>query len=96
MRRKNTEPLADVIRQYLKVVGADKRLKEIRLKREWENIIGRTIAKRTHILDIKKGVCYLKVNSSVIKHELSMIKSDLIFKLNENAGEQIIFDIKFI
>ena len=96
MRRKNTEPLAEVIQQYLKFVGADKRLKEIRLKKEWENIIGKTIAKRTYILDIRKGVCYLKVNSSIVKHELSMIKSDIIFKLNESAGDEIIYDIRFI
>ena len=47
MRRQNTEPLKAVIDRYLKAIGADKKLKEIRLVQQWEEIIGRNIARAT-------------------------------------------------
>ena len=96
MRRSNTEPLKDVLKQYLKAIGADKKLKEIRLKNNWEEIMGRSIALKTEKIYINKGIFYVKINSSVLKHELSMMKQAVLDKLNKEAGEKLIYDIKFI
>ena len=95
MRRRNTETLKEVIEQYLRAVGADKRLKEIRLSKQWEEIMGRSIAMRTEKIEIRNGIFHIKINSSVVKHELSMIKQELIKKLNDTAGEKLVNDIKF-
>jgi len=94
MKRKNTQPLKEVIDRYLKIIGADKRLKEIRLKEQWEEIIGKNIAAKTEKIVIKDGTVHLLVPSSVVKNELRMVKSEIIRRFNEAAGENIIRDLK--
>ncbi len=96
MRRNNTEPLKNVLMQYLKVIGADKKLKEIRLKNNWEEIMGKSIALKTEKIYINKGTFFIKISSSVLKYELAMMKHAVIDKLNKTAGENLIKNIKFI
>ena len=96
MRRQNTEPLKAVINRYLKAIGADKKLKEIRLVQQWENIIGRNIARATDDIFIKSGILFLKFNSPVVKHEVLMIKQEILKKMNDIAEEKLIYDIRII
>ena len=94
MKRKNTEPLKQVIQRYLRIIGAEKRLKEIRLKREWENIIGKGIASKTKKIEIKDGVVHLIIPSPIVKNELRMVKTEIIKRFNEAAGENLIRELK--
>ena len=96
MRRQNTEPLKEVLERWLKAVGADKKLKEIRLVNQWEEVIGRNIARSTKDIYIKNGILYLEIISPVVKHEILMLKQGIIKKMNEMAGEIIITDLKLI
>ncbi len=90
MKRSNTQTLKEAINSYFKAMGIDKKLKEIRLVESWEDIVGITIAKSTRGIYIKNSVLYLKINSSIIRHELLMIREGLIKRVNEKAGEQLI------
>ncbi len=96
MRRNNTEPLKNVIRRYLQAIGADHKIKELQLKRNWEELMGVNIAEQTEYIYIKKGVFHIKLRSSVVKHELSMMKTEIIERLNSDAGETLINDVVFL
>ncbi len=94
MKRKNTEKLGLVIDRYLKIIGADKRLKEIRLQNRWEEIIGKNIASKTQKITIRDGVVHLLIPSSIVKNELRMVKTEIIRRFNEASNENIIKDVK--
>ena len=96
MRRTNTEPLKDVIQRFLKIYGGDRKIKEIKLQRAWGNITGINVEKQTEFVKINKSTFYVKINSSVVKYELSMMKSKIIQRLNEEAGETLIDEIIFL
>ncbi len=96
MRRNNIEPLKAVIQRYLHAIGAKQKIKEIQLKNNWENLMGVNIKAQTEYIFIKKGVFYVKITSSVVKHELSMMKSIIIQRMNNIAGETLINDIVFL
>ena len=96
MRRNNTEPLKDVITRYLRAIGAEHKVKEIQLKKSWEELMGKNISEQTEYIYIKKGVFHLKLRSSVVKHELSMMKTHIIDRLNQEAGETLINDVVFL
>ncbi len=96
MRRTNTEPLKDVIQRFLKIYGADKKLKEIRVQNSWGKIMGASIERQTEFVNVRKSTFYVKLNSSVLKHELLMMKSKIIKRLNEEAGETLIDKIVFL
>ncbi len=96
MRRTNTEPLKEVIRQFLKIYGNDTKIKEVRLQNAWGKIAGKTIEQQTEFVKISKSVFYVKLSSSILKHELMMMKSQIITRLNEEAGENMITKIVFL
>ena len=93
MRRTNSQPLKDVINDYLRALGIDTKIKEVRLIRNWEEVIGKTVAKSTQNIYIKNRILFVHLNSSIIRNELLMIKTGLIQALNNKAGENLIDDI---
>jgi len=96
MKRNNTEPLKNVIQRYLHAIGAKQKIKEIQLKNSWDKIMGVNITGQTEYIFIKKSIFHVKISSSVVKYELSMMKSVIIERLNTEAGETVIEDIVFL
>jgi len=93
MRRKNTQKLNEVIDKYLEALDVNGKLKEVRLIRSWEEVVGRLIARKTDRIFIREGVLFVYMNSSVARSELSMVRESLVEKLNQKAGGQVIRDI---
>ncbi len=96
MRRTNTEPLKEVIQRFLRIYGADRKIKEIKLQNSWGKIAGVNVENQTEFVKVNKSTFYIKLSSSVVKHELLMMKSQIISRLNEEAGETLITDIVFL
>ncbi len=95
MRQKKFEPISNVLSNYLKALGIDKKINETRLIGAWESVVGKMIAKSTTQIDIRNGVLEVHIRSSVIKNELLLLKEGLILELNKSAGEQVIHNIVF-
>lgn len=95
MRKSNTQKLQEVLKESLKELNIDEKIKEVRLLKSWEDIVGKTIAKYTNGLYINKKKLFVTLHSSVVRNELYMVKDGLIQKLNEVAGEELIEDIVF-
>ena len=93
MRKSNTEPLGAVLKEYLKSLGLDKKLCEIRLIDSWPEVVGLSVAKRTASLYIKNRVLFVYLNSSVVRAELLRIRDSLPKALNDKAGAVIIDEI---
>ena len=94
MSEKNQKPLKDVVDQLLRAYGLGERLDEISLVKSWEETVGKMIAKHTTDIYFKRGVLYIKLDSAPLRHELSLAKSKLIEKLNDQAGKRMVLDIK--
>lgn len=93
MRKKNTQPIGDVIKEYLKALKIDDKLKEVQLIKSWDDVVGKTIARSTNTIYIKNRKLFVKLNSSVIRNELFMLREGLKKALNDKAGEEIIDEI---
>ncbi len=95
MKRSNTQNISDVIKEYIKTMRIDTRIKEIQATHLWDEVVGKTIAKRTDNLYIKNKVLYVKVNSSIVKNELFMIKDGIVKAINEKMADAVIEDVVF-
>ncbi len=62
----------------------------------WPEIMGTAIANRTSQIYISNGKLFVRIESSVIKNELLIMKSAIIDKLNERAGSKVIAEIVFL
>ncbi len=95
MSKNDIQKLSQVIGDYLKVLRIDKKVQEARLIRNWETVMGKTIARDTESIYIKNGTLYLKLKSPVLRNELLMGKSKMLTLLNEGYNEPVIKDVIF-
>ncbi len=96
MKRKNNEQsLKEVIGELLKVYKLDGRMNEVRLISSWEKVVGKMIAKHTKDMYISRRKLYVKLDSSVLRDELSYSKTKILGMLNEEAGTEVIDEVVF-
>ena len=95
MKKDNTKKMGEVLGEYVKEMQLKKKLNEVRLKESWEDIVGKTIARSTQKIFIKQNVLFVYLSSSVIRHELMMIKTPLLERINEISFEEIL-DLKLL
>lgn len=95
MRKNNTELLSDVIRQVLKAQKLDVHLYEKMLIEAWPVVLGDNLVKYTTDLVIRKKVLYVSLSSSVLRHDLSLSKTQIMQSLNKQVGTEVIVDIIF-
>lgn len=93
MKRTEIQSIGSVIKEYLKENKFDRKLAEVNIVSSWESIVGRSIARATSSVSIKDGILHLHMKSSIVRHELLMVRSDLMRAINEKAGFEIVKDI---
>ncbi|PKP09679.1 MAG: DUF721 domain-containing protein [Bacteroidetes bacterium HGW-Bacteroidetes-4] len=93
MKRSSTQPLKEVIQEYLEALKMNSKLKEVSLISNWENMVGRTVARATKDIYIKDKKLFVVLKSSVVRNELALIKEPLIKRMNEEAKAEVIIDL---
>jgi len=95
MERSNIQTLKQIIEKFLKETPLQSKLNERRLIESWDETMGKSVARGTGKLYIRDRILYVHLNSSVLRNELYMLKDEILEKLNEQAGENVIKDIVF-
>jgi predicted nucleic acid-binding Zn ribbon protein len=90
MRKSNTQPLGDVLKEYVRSMNMERKLKEMDVVASWEAILGKTIAHYTRKIYLSKKILYVELTSSVVKNELMMMRENIRLRLNEEAGEEMV------
>jgi predicted nucleic acid-binding Zn ribbon protein len=93
MRRTEIQSIGSVIKEYLKENKFERKLAEVDIVSSWELIVGRSIAKATSTVSIKNSTLHLHMKSSIVRHELLMMKSDLMRAINDRAGFEIVKEV---
>lgn len=90
MRKSNTQPLGDVLREYVSAMKFERKLKEVDVVQSWEKLLGKSIAGYTRNIYLSKRILYVEISSSVVKNELVMMREEIRKRLNELAGEEMV------
>ena len=93
MRRSKTISLAEAMKDYIREMNLEDKLREVNIISSWEEIVGKAISSRTSRIFIKDHILYVHLGSSVVRNELLMLRETIKEKLNEKAGSEIIKDI---
>ena len=93
MRRNKTLSLAEVLQDYVKKMHFEDKLLEVNALNAWESVVGQTLNRHTKNIYIKDGVLFVKLDSSVVRNELAMLKQPLMKKINETVGAEVVSDI---
>ncbi len=95
MKRRNSEKIGDVVRQYLRDEGLETPLNQYRLINGWGDVMGKGIYAYTGDIFIKNQTLFVKIKSSVLRQELTIGRKNIVKRLNDHVGAQVIIDIKF-
>ena len=93
MRDSNQQSLKEALKQYLKEYRLKDKITETQVIGAWPKLMGPSIARHTKELELRKGTLIIRLDSSVLREELSYGKQKIIRTLNEFAGEELIKDI---
>jgi predicted nucleic acid-binding Zn ribbon protein len=93
MEKADIRKIRDVLQEFLRENKLDVKLRERGLIDSWEELMGKTISRATKKIYIKEGKLFIVISSSVIRNELYMLKQEIVKKLNEKAGEDIITEL---
>ncbi|HOK38273.1 MAG: DUF721 domain-containing protein [Bacteroidales bacterium] len=93
MRRSQTLKLSEILKMTFTSPKLADGLDMVRAKNLWTEICGQHVACVTEDILVKNNIIYVKINSSIIKTEILMIKAEIIKRINQELGRDFIKDI---
>ncbi|MDA3928760.1 MAG: DUF721 domain-containing protein [Prolixibacteraceae bacterium] len=95
MRRKETQNISDILKQFTKESAYEQKLIENRVIGNWGKVLGTGIANSTRKMYISDRILFVYIDSSVMRQELLMIRSQIQEALNKSVGKVVIDNIIF-
>lgn len=96
MRKANDKSLKEAIEQMLQVYKIKRRFDETAVIASWSQLVGKPVANRTKELFVRDKKLFLRIESSVVKNELMLMRTQIIDKINEEAKAIIVEEIIFL
>ena len=90
-----TKSVGDAIEELIAQLGIKKKLHEQDAFLVWDQAVGERIAKIAIPTRMLRGTLIVSVKSGAWRNELSMRKQEIIRRINELVGDEILKDIKF-
>lgn len=86
--------LDDVVGQFLRHEGLETPLQQKRLIDAWGKVAGNVVEKYTAEKFIRNQTLFVKIQNPALRSDLSMMRSELVRKLNAEVGSMLITDVK--
>ena len=94
-QKKSIKSIDTALDELIENLGIRKKLTELDAIYYWETVVGKQIAQMTEATRILKGILFVNVKTSTWRNELTLRKKEIIEKLNNYLGKDIVKDIKF-
>ena len=94
---KNSSPrrIGELIPALLEKLGLSQGLHDYQVLERWPDVVGPKIAEVTVAERIRDGKLWVSVSHPAWRNELTFMKRELIGKINEAVGDNIVKDIIF-
>lgn len=93
MFKRQVQSLSEVLHQLLRQDGLETPLRQKRLLDAWETVTGLMVARYTGEKFIKNQTLHVKITNPALRQDLSMMRSQLLKRLNAEVGAMVISDI---
>ena len=95
MFKRDVQQIKDLILRNLRAQGLETPLLQKRLIDAWPTVMGEVIAGYTKNLHIRNQTLFVHLTNPALRADLSMQRQEIVRKLNESVGSQVIADIRF-
>ncbi len=89
-RKKENQPLGAVLQDFIKENRLEKGMDVVDTRTAWKNLMGNGVNNYTSAVELRNGVLYVSLSSSVLREELSHGTSKIIKMINENLGKEVV------
>ena len=96
MRKPNDITLKEGIEKLLSVYKLRGKYDQTSVVALWPELMGKAIANRTTQIYVTNKKLFVRIESSVIKNDLLMVRTGIIQKINERTGSEVITEIVFL
>jgi len=96
MRKTNDKSLKEAIEQMMQVYKIKRRYDETGVIAHWPELVGKPVANRTKEIYIHDKKLFLRIESSVVKNDLMLMRTQIISKINEEARANLVEEIIFL
>ena len=96
MAAANITALDEALIAYLRESGLEKSVLEVQIEEAWPRVMGDTVTRLTRSVEVKDGVLFVRVNSAALKAQLFENRFELVGKLNEFVGAQVLRDCRIL
>ena len=95
--KRNSFPssVGEILERVFNKFSIDKKLKEVKALKLWEEVMGEKISRHSLPLFVRKGNLFVRVDSSGWLTQLTYLKHEIISELNERLGGESIKNIYF-
>lgn len=88
--------LSEALVGFLRESGLEQSVLEVQIADAWPQVMGDVVNRLTRSVEVKKGVLYVRVNSAALKTQLFENRFELVRKLNDAVGAQVIKDCRIL
>ncbi|PUZ23129.1 DUF721 domain-containing protein [Chitinophaga parva] len=85
--------IGDALKDYINKSRMKPRLTEVRVQENWEQLMGKTIARYTQNIQLIDGKLIITSNVAPLKQELNYSKDKIIQLVNEMLGEVAVREV---
>lgn len=94
MKRREVKSISELLPQFLREEGLETPLLQKRLLDSWESVVGPSVGRYTGNKYISDQVLHVKILNPALRQDLSMMRTQLLKRLNEAVGASIIVDVR--
>lgn len=92
-RSTNEQPLKAVIDEWLAEHPMANKAKETKVVHLWGALLGPSVKNRTKNIYFSKGKLTVRLDSSVLRNELSFAKENIVENMNKELGDEVVKEI---
>jgi len=90
------EAIGAVLSRLIARLGLDDEVRAWRAVEEWPQLVGPRLARHTRAVGIHRGTLRVEVEGSAWMHELGFLKRDLIRRIHQHLGSEVVRDVRFV
>ena len=94
MFRRDVKSINDLLNMYLRREGLETPLLQRRAVDAWDKVVGAGVARYTGAPYIKNHTLLVKIQSPALRQDLTMMRSQLVKRINEAVGSMVIADVR--
>lgn len=89
-RENDSFSIKDLMGNFIKENKLEKGFRKIHVEEAWRKLMGAGVSSYTNEVKLQNGTLIIRLNSSVLREELSYGKEKIIRMINEEMGEEVI------